>query len=37
MHKQFNKNLIISEEEEHFNKATVVGFVKNFLIMTKKK
>ena len=30
--KHFNKNLIMSEKEEHlFNKVTVVGFVKKFL------
>ena len=34
MNKYFNKNLIMSEEEEHlFNKVTVVEFVKNLLIM----
>ena len=38
MSKYFNKNLILSEEEEHFlKKVTVVGFVKNLLIMMKKK
>ena len=38
MNKQFNKNLIMSEKEEHLlNKVTVVGFVKNLLIMMKKK
>ena len=38
MNKHFNKNLIMSEEEEHyFNKVTVVGFAKNLLTMTRKK
>ena len=41
MNKHFNKNLIMSEEEEHLlehlNKVAVVGFVKNLLIMMKKK
>ena len=38
MYKHFNKNLVMSEEEEHlFHKVTVAGFVKNLLIMTKKK
>ena len=39
--KHFNKNLIMSEEEEHLlehlNKVTVAGFAKNLLIMMKKK
>ena len=37
--KNFNKKLIMSEKEEHLfqlNKVTVVGFVKNLLIMIKK-
>ena len=34
---QFNKNLVMTEEEEHFNKVIVVGFVKNLLIMMMKK
>ena len=37
MKKQFNKTLIMSEEEEHlFNKVTGDGFVKKLLIMTMK-
>ena len=36
MNKHFNKNLIMSEEEEHLFQVTVVGFVKNLLIMKKK-
>ena len=36
--KNFNKNLIMSEKEEHlFQQVTVVGFAKNLLIMMKKK
>ena len=39
MKEYFNKNLIMSEEEEHLfqKKVIVVGFVKNLLIMMKKK
>ena len=38
MNQHFNKNLIMSEEESiYFNKVTVVGFVKNVLIMMMKK
>ena len=38
MSKYFNKNWIMSEEEQlYFNKVTVVGFIKSLLIMTKKK
>ena len=37
MKKHFNKNLIISEEEEHFNIVTVAGFKKNLLIRLMKK
>ena len=37
MNKHFNKNMIMSEEEEHFNIVTAVGFVKNLLIMMRKK
>ena len=38
MKKHFNKNVIMSEEEEHFfNKVIVVGFVKRLLMMTMKK
>ena len=38
MNKHFNKNLIMSERKNiYFNKVTVVGFVKNLLIMMKKK
>ena len=38
INRHFNKNLIMSEEEEiYFNKVTVAGFVKNLLIMMKKK
>ena len=38
MNKHSNKNLIMSEKKKiYFNKVTVVGFVKNLLIMMKKK
>ena len=38
MNKHSNKNLIMSEKKNiYFNKVTVVGFVKNLLIMMKKK
>ena len=41
INKQFNKNLIMSEEKKHLFRniyqVTVVGFVKNLLIMTEKK
>ena len=39
MNEHFNKNLIMIEKEEHlFQKfVPVVGFVKNLLIITKKK
>ena len=38
MNKHFNKNLIMSEEEEYlFQKVAVVGFVKNLLLTMKKK
>ena len=38
MNKHFNKNLIMSEKKNiYFNKVTVVGFVKNLLIMMMKK
>ena len=38
INKRFNKNFIISEEENiYFNKVTVVGFIKNLLIMMMKK
>ena len=37
MKKHFNKNLIMNEEEEHFNKVIVVGFVGNLLIKIMKK
>ena len=38
MNKHFNKNLIwVKEKNIYFNKVTVVGFVKNLLIMMKKK
>ena len=34
----FNKNLIMTEEEENFfKKVIIVGFVKNLLIMMQKK
>ena len=37
MKKHFNKNLIMSEEEDiYFNKVIVVGFVKRLLIMMMK-
>ena len=35
--KHFNKNLIMSEEEEYFKKVTVVGFVVSLLIIMMKK
>ena len=35
MNKNFNKHLIMSDI--HFNKVTVVGFVKNVLIIMRKK
>ena len=34
--KHFNKNLIMSEEEEYFKKVTVVGFVVSLLIIMMK-
>ena len=38
MNQYFNKNLIMSEKEEHlFQKVIVAGFVKNLLVMMKKK
>ena len=38
MKDQFNKNLIMTEEEEHlFHKVIIVGFVKRLLIMMMKK
>ena len=37
MNKHFNKNLIMKKKNTFFNKATVVGFVKNLLIMMRKK
>ena len=41
MKKRFNKNLIVSEEEEfqsnNFNQITIAGFVKNSLMLTIKK
>ena len=38
MNKHSNKNLIMSEKKNiYFNKVTVLGFVKNLLIMMKKK
>ena len=38
MNQYFNKNLIMSEKEEHlFQKVIVVGFVKNLSVMMKKK
>ena len=38
INKQFNKNLIISEEENiYFNKVTVLGFIKDVFIIMKKK
>ena len=40
MNKHLNKNLIMSDHEKkniYFNKAAVVGFVKNLLIMMRKK
>ena len=38
MKKHFNKNLIMSKEEEKkFNRVAVAGFVKNSLMMTMKK
>ena len=37
MKKNFNKNFIMSEEEEHFNKVIVVGLVKRLLMVTMKK
>ena len=36
MNKHFNKNLIMSEEEEHLFQETY-GFVRNLLIMMRKK
>ena len=37
MKEYFNKNLILTEEEEHlFQKVINVGFVKNLLILMKK-
>ena len=35
--KHFNKNLIMSEEEEKQNQAIFVGYVKNLLTMTMKQ
>ena len=38
MKEYFNKNLLITEEEEGlFQKVIIVGFVRNLLIMMKKK
>ena len=37
MKDQFNKNLVMTEKEEYFNKVIIVGFVKNLLIMKMKK
>ena len=40
MNKDLNKNLIMSDHEKkniYFNKAAALGFVKNLLIMMKKK
>ena len=38
LNKYFNKNLIMSEEEEHlFQKVIIVGFVKNLLMIKKIK
>ena len=38
MEEYFNKNLIMTEEEENlFQKGNIVGFVKKLLIMMKKK
>ena len=36
--KHFNKNLVMTEEEEHlFQQSLIVGFVKNLLIMMMKR
>ena len=38
MNKHFNKNWIMSEKKDiYFNKVTLDGFVKNLLVMIKKK
>ena len=37
MKKHFNKNLIMSEEEEQFQSSTRVGYAKNSLKMTIKR
>ena len=37
MKKHMNKNLIVEKESTYFSKVTVVGFVKNLLIMMTKK
>ena len=37
MKKHFNKNLIMSEEEENPNPVTLGGYVKNSFTMTMKK
>ena len=33
----FNKNLIMTEEEDLFQKVIIVGFVKNLLVILKIK
>ena len=37
MKKHFNKNLVMTEEEDLFQKVIIVGFVKNLVIMMKIK
>ena len=37
MKKDFNKNLIITEEEDQYQSSNIAGFVKNSLTMTMKK
>ena len=37
MKKHFNKNLIMSEEEENPHRVALGGYVKNSLTMTMKK
>ena len=37
MKTHFNKNLVMTEEEEHFNKVIIVGSVKNLSIMIMKR
>ena len=37
MKKDFNKNLITTEEEDQYQSSNIAGFVKNSLTMTMKK